>query len=155
MGTLSNQGYLRWQYRDSSNLSARASLHARFSTEEWSLVCLLHSDLRFTFEKIDAQSIPYRTDSFDAVIANHMLYHIPDLGKTLSEIRRVLKPEGHLYATTVGLNHMAELRACLETWVSKRRLAVTKWSHSSTLTTVPASGHISSPISRSNVGTES
>ena len=38
-----------------------------------------------------------------------MLYHVPDLARALSEIRRVLQPEGRLYATTVGLNHMAEL----------------------------------------------
>ena len=38
-----------------------------------------------------------------------MLYHVPDLARVLSEIRRVLQPEGRLYATTVGLNHMAEL----------------------------------------------
>ena len=57
---------------------------------------LLHTDLKFTFGKIDAQSIPYEKDSFDAVIANHMLYHVPDLARTLSEIRRVLRPEGCL-----------------------------------------------------------
>ena len=71
---------------------------------------LSHTDLKLTFGKVDAQSIPYEKDSFDAVIANHMLYHVPDLPRALSEIRRVLRPEGHLYATTIGLSHMAELR---------------------------------------------
>jgi len=63
----------------------------------------------FTFERTNAQSIPHEDDEFDAVIANHMLYHVPDRAKALSEIRRVLKPDGHLYATTVGEGHMQEL----------------------------------------------
>lgn len=71
---------------------------------------LLDSGLSFAFAEVDALSIPYQSDSFDTVIANHMLYHVPDLGRALSEIRRVLQPGGRLYATTVGLNHMAELR---------------------------------------------
>ena len=70
---------------------------------------LLHTGLNFTFAKVDAQSIPYDSDSFDIVVANHMLYHVPDLAGALSEIRRVLRPGGRLYATTVGLKHMGEL----------------------------------------------
>jgi SAM-dependent methyltransferase len=61
------------------------------------------------FELIDAQAIPYEDDLFDIVIANHFLYHVPDRSKALSEIRRVLKPNGRFYATTVGANHMKEL----------------------------------------------
>src|SRR5579863_101034 len=67
------------------------------------------SDHLFTFEVIDAQSIPFEDAHFDAIIANHMLYHVPDRAKALSEIRRVLKPGGHLYAATNGKNHMHEL----------------------------------------------
>ena len=61
------------------------------------------------FELIDAQSIPYEDNQFDIVIANHFLYHVPDRSKALSEIRRVLKPGGQFYATTIGVNHMKEL----------------------------------------------
>jgi SAM-dependent methyltransferase len=38
-----------------------------------------------------------------------MLYHVPDLPRALSEIQRVLKPGGRLYATTVGREHMQEM----------------------------------------------
>jgi len=58
---------------------------------------------------IDAGSIPFISDSMDAVIANHMLYHVGNLPETLAEIVRILKPEGVLYASTIGLNHMKEL----------------------------------------------
>ncbi len=64
---------------------------------------------RFAYEVADAQELPFADASFDAVIANHMLYHIPDLPRALSEIRRVLKPSGHFYATTFGRKHMREL----------------------------------------------
>ena len=63
----------------------------------------------FTFEVIDAQSIPYEADHFDAVIANHFLYHIPDRPKAIAEIRRVLKPGCNFWATTIGMEHMKEL----------------------------------------------
>lgn len=64
---------------------------------------------RFTFREVDAQDIPFDDDSFDAVIANHMLYHLPDLDRGLSEIQRVLKPAGRLFAATNGIEHMAEM----------------------------------------------
>lgn len=63
----------------------------------------------FQFKEIDAQSIPFEDESFDAIVANHMLYHVPDRPKAIAEIRRVLKPGGHLFATTVGKHHMKEV----------------------------------------------
>ena len=68
----------------------------------------------FKFEQIDAQSIPYPDESFDIVIANHMLYHVPDRQKALAEIRRVLKPAGYLVATTVGEHHLKEMSGWFE-----------------------------------------
>ncbi|MEA3336043.1 MAG: class I SAM-dependent methyltransferase [Chloroflexota bacterium] len=64
----------------------------------------------FQFELIEAQSIPFGDNSFDGVVANHMLYHVPDRRQALREIQRVLKPEGQLYAATNGRSHMQELR---------------------------------------------
>ena len=58
---------------------------------------------------IDAQSIPYADNRFDAVIANHMLYHMPDIHKTLGEAARVLKPGGTFYATAIGNNNLKEI----------------------------------------------
>lgn len=42
----------------------------------------------------DLTAIPFENDSFDWVIANHVLEHIEDEKKALSEIHRVLKPSG-------------------------------------------------------------
>jgi len=63
----------------------------------------------FFVTRADAQNIPFEDERFDAVVANHMLYHVPDLEQALSEIQRVLKPRGRLYAATNGQNHMKEL----------------------------------------------
>lgn len=69
----------------------------------------LSSNASFCFEVLDAQDVPHEDDHFDAVIANHMLYHVPDRPKALGEIRRVLKSNGQLYAATNGPRHMQEL----------------------------------------------
>jgi len=69
----------------------------------------LGSDERFSFVEFDAQAIPLVSARFDLVIANHMLYHVPDLSLALSEIERVLRPQGHLAAATNGEDHMREL----------------------------------------------
>ncbi len=64
----------------------------------------------FNYAEIDAQEIPFADASLDAVIANHMLYHVADRNKALAEIRRVLKPGGRLYAATNGSAHIRELK---------------------------------------------
>jgi ubiquinone/menaquinone biosynthesis C-methylase UbiE len=63
----------------------------------------------FQFRVIDGQSIPCESHSFDAVIANHMLYHVPDRPAALAEIHRILKPAGNFYASTVGDRHLLEI----------------------------------------------
>ena len=68
----------------------------------------------FKYEQIDAQSIPYPDETFDIVIANFMLYHVPDRSKALREVRRVLKQGGHLVAATAGQGHLAELNNWLK-----------------------------------------
>lgn len=159
------QNYLKTdQYRDSSNLDARAEIHKRFSTNPYGwmtwvfdhllalpanarileLGCgpgylwkenvdripsawdITLSDLssgtldsawrnlvvtgrNYKFKEIDAQEIPFEEETFDAVIANHMLYHVPDRSKALGEIKRVLKTGGRFFATTVGDDHMREM----------------------------------------------
>jgi SAM-dependent methyltransferase len=57
----------------------------------------------------DAQALPFATDSFGVVIANHMLYHVPDPRLAVSELARVVRPDGVLIAGTVGTSHLREL----------------------------------------------
>lgn len=67
----------------------------------------------FQFEQVNIQSIPYPANHFDIVIANYMLYHVPDRKQALREVRRVLKPGGKFYAATIGEKHLMEFGALL------------------------------------------
>lgn len=55
-----------------------------------------------SYQIVDIQEIPFETSHFDVIIANMMLYHVPDLGKGLSEVTRVLKENGKFYCATYG-----------------------------------------------------
>ncbi len=63
----------------------------------------------FDFQQVDVERIPFGPQTFDAVIANHMLYYARDLDAAVAEIGRVLKPGGRLYASTNGMNHLKEI----------------------------------------------
>ena len=69
---------------------------------------------RFSFRVADAQALPFGDASFDLVVANHMLYHVPNLDRALSEFARVLAPSGRLIAATNGRGHMPELTTLLD-----------------------------------------
>ncbi len=56
----------------------------------------------------DAMALPYADASFDVVIANMMLYHVPDIDLALREIRRVLKTGGRFFAATFGEHGVTE-----------------------------------------------
>lgn len=69
---------------------------------------------RFDFTVVDVQATPFQDKSFDAVIANHMLYHVPDRTQAFSEVHRVLRPGGRFYVATNGQAHLQELRELVE-----------------------------------------
>jgi len=57
----------------------------------------------------DIQSLPFADDEFDAVVANYMLYHVPDLDRAFAEVTRVLRPGGCFVAITNAVAHLQEL----------------------------------------------
>jgi SAM-dependent methyltransferase len=59
----------------------------------------------------DVQDLPFEDASFDAVSAQYMLYHVPDLPRGLAELARVLRPGGRLVAITNAVDHLRELWA--------------------------------------------
>lgn len=48
------------------------------------------------FQKAAAEALPYEAQAFDAVTCVGSLEHFPDMDAALREMRRVLKPQGHL-----------------------------------------------------------
>jgi SAM-dependent methyltransferase len=57
----------------------------------------------------DAQRLPLADGSAAAVLAMHMLYHVPDISRALDEVCRVLTPGGHLIVSTNSASDKHEL----------------------------------------------
>jgi 2-polyprenyl-3-methyl-5-hydroxy-6-metoxy-1,4-benzoquinol methylase len=162
-----DQGYLRdVQYRDPSRLTARANLHARYSTAAepwfpwlagqipwpadadvlevgcgagwlWEEAAAVLPGLRLTLTDLapamvetaaarvealeqftvadareaDAQNLPFAAASFDVVLANHMLFHLPEPATGVAELARTCRPDGVVVAATNGARHVRELGA--------------------------------------------
>ena len=58
----------------------------------------------------DAEALPFAAGSCDRVMANHMLYHVPDQEQALRELRRVLKPGGRVVMATNAADHSRRFR---------------------------------------------
>jgi len=64
-------------------------------------------------ERCDVQTLPFDDGSFDVVIANHMLYHVPDPDRAVAELARVVHPDGVVLAATNGYGHMGAINDAL------------------------------------------
>ncbi len=73
-------------------LQAASRVKERFEADG-----LIRRDI-LTFEKAFAEELPFADESFDLIIADNVFEHVSDLTKTLIECKRVLKPEGIIYA---------------------------------------------------------
>ncbi|MEP7286066.1 MAG: methyltransferase domain-containing protein [Chloroflexota bacterium] len=68
---------------------------------------LQHPDVDLVLNA-DAQILPFADNTFDVVLANHMLYHLPNLDAALADIQRILKPTGRLIAATNSQYNLPE-----------------------------------------------
>lgn len=66
-------------------------------------------DQRFSFQAFDCHQIPFEAETFDLVIANHVLFYCEDIHKVCREVRRVLRPGGRFLCSTYGSQHMKEV----------------------------------------------
>jgi SAM-dependent methyltransferase len=57
----------------------------------------------------DVQQLDLDEGGFDCALAAWMLYHVPDVDRALSELRRVLEPGGRLVAVTNGRESLGEV----------------------------------------------
>ncbi len=55
------------------------------------------SNKKLKFIKASALNIPFKNNSFDLVICNHIYEHVPDSQKMFNEIYRILKKDGFCY----------------------------------------------------------
>ncbi|WP_346961685.1 MerR family transcriptional regulator [Clostridium sp.] len=77
---------------------------------------------RFNFIITDLTSLPFNDNSFDVVIANHILFFMKDIDLALAEISRVVKPNGVVYCSTIGSNHLKELQELMLSFSSSIRI---------------------------------
>lgn len=71
-------------------------------------------DSRFSFHTFDCHQIPFDRESFDLVIANHVLFYCKDIPKVCQEVKRVLKNNGHFLCSTYGDQHMKEINQLVQ-----------------------------------------
>ncbi len=76
----------------------------------------------------DAETLPYDDDSFDLVVGHAVLHHIPDVGRAMSEVLRVLKPGGRFVVAGEPTEK--------GDWVA-RRLSNLTWKTASRVTQLP------------------
>lgn len=84
---------------------------------------------RFNFIITDLTSLPFEDNSFDVVIANHILFFMKDIDLALAEIKRVIKPNGVVYCSTIGSNHLKELQELMLSFSSNIRIYEDKLSY--------------------------
>lgn len=80
-------------------------------------------DSRFLFQCFDCHQIPFPPQSFDLVIANHLLFYCQDISQVCQEIARVLKPKGRFLCSTYGTKHMKEISNLVQEFDSRIVLA--------------------------------
>lgn len=77
----------------------------------------------FSFESFDCHRLPYKDESFDLVIANHLLFYCEDIDKVCREAERVLKKGGSFVCSTYGSNHMKEITELVQSFDARIVLA--------------------------------
>ncbi len=76
-----------------------------------------------SFEVFDCRQIPKPEESYDAVAANHVLFYLTNLDAALSQVQRILRPEGVFYCSTYGRDHMKEISRLVKEFDSRITLS--------------------------------
>jgi SAM-dependent methyltransferase len=69
---------------------------------------------QFSFRAMDIQAPDIEAGPVDIAIANHMLYHVPNVDQAIAAVAKLLTPDGKFYAATNGLEHMADMYRLVE-----------------------------------------
>jgi ubiquinone/menaquinone biosynthesis C-methylase UbiE len=62
-----------------------------------------------TLELVDAKGLPYADATFDVVMSNSIVHHIPEPRGTLAEMARVLRPGGVLFVRDLSRPAIADV----------------------------------------------
>jgi SAM-dependent methyltransferase len=73
-----------------------------------------HRSANLHFQQGDAEQLPFADASFDSVINVESSFCYPSIDRFFAEVKRVLRPGGHLHYTDLRLAHeVADWRAAL------------------------------------------
>ncbi|MDD6194973.1 MAG: methyltransferase domain-containing protein [Lachnospiraceae bacterium] len=63
----------------------------------------------FKYKVCSCDEIPFENETFDLVVANHVLFYCQDVERACGEIARVMKPKGTFVCSAYGSAHMSEI----------------------------------------------
>jgi 2-polyprenyl-3-methyl-5-hydroxy-6-metoxy-1,4-benzoquinol methylase len=122
-----------------SLMKGPVDLHAIDTSAEMLLQAksvMQHAGLDPHLRQADVMSLPYEDQSFDVVMAAHVLEHLPDPLRALAEMVRVLKPGGMVFLCVTRLSLFGALVQLLwRTWAITEQEGVA-WLHASQLVDV-------------------
>ncbi len=83
--------------------AGQAPYREMFSRQRYIALDFAKGESAWDYSGLDAvgnlESLPFPSETFDAAVSTQVLEHVPDPGKILREIHRVLKPGAPLYIT--------------------------------------------------------
>jgi len=77
---------------------------------------LLRKYPHFKYEVTKLKKLAFPDNSFDVVVANHVLFFSKNVDVILTEINRILKKGGRFYCSTIDEEHMKEIEVLLKNY---------------------------------------
>lgn len=62
----------------------------------------------YTFVRVQDETMPFASETFDVVVSNHVIEHVNDQQRHISEVLRVLRPGGLAYLATPNRNWLID-----------------------------------------------
>lgn len=77
----------------------------------------------FRYLSMDCQSIPFPDQTFECIIANHLLFYVKNLNQALREVTRTMTAGGVFYCSTYSEEHMKEITELVKEFDSRISLS--------------------------------
>lgn len=102
---------LNLPFYNSKNITQLTAIDPYEETWQKRTIDIRKLDYKFEFIKASAEELPFKNNTFDTIVITYSLCTIPDAGKALREMSRVLKPNGILIFCEHGAAPDKKVRA--------------------------------------------
>ena len=102
---------LNLPFYNSKNITQLTAIDPYEETWQKRTIDIRKLDYKFEFIKASAEELPFKNNTFDTIVITYSLCTIPDAGKALREMSRVLKPNGILIFCEHGAAPYKKVRA--------------------------------------------